>query len=57
MRKKIKMEQKELEYFAEWLIENHIMIVDGEKWKTSILGSKQYTTEELVRKYLNEEKL
>lgn len=56
------MEQKELEYFAEWLIENRIMIVDGDKyletkWKNSTLGSKHYTTDELIKKYLNEEDL
>ena len=56
------MEQKELEYFCDWLIENNITIVAGyrstpDRWRKSETGSKIYTTEELVKKYLNEEKL
>jgi len=54
------MEERELEYFCEWLIDNKIIQIEtakGNKWKTAYQGSKIYTTEELIKKYCNEEDL
>ena len=55
------MEEKELEYFCDWLIDNNIRIYEDEKgrsiWRTSIIGSEFHTTEQLVKKYHNEESL
>lgn len=55
------MEERELEYFCEWLCDNNIMISEDGKgrklFRTSIIGSKLYTTEQLVKKYCNEESL
>ena len=53
------MEERELEYFCEWLIENKVVHIEykGNKWKTAYQGSTIYTTEQLVKKYCNEESL